>query len=129
MARQYEIALAEVIYEFAEKKKKRKGLPGWVAPAAATAGVIGGAALGHKLTPAVFNVAHKGAQALRKGAEAARSAGKMTAEQLEKRRSLITRAKGAAVKYGGRVAGGVAGGAALGVPALAMRGKKKKGRR
>jgi hypothetical protein len=129
MARQYEVALSEVMYELAERKKRGGGLPSWAAPTAMAAGVVGGAALGHKLTPAVYNVAHRGAQAVRKGADAAFSAGKITSGQRAGRYSAVIKALDAATKYGGRVAGGVAGGAALGVPVMAMRGNKKKGRR
>lgn len=44
--KQYEVVLSELVYAFAEKKKR--GLPGWVVPTGAAAGVIGGGLLLHK---------------------------------------------------------------------------------
>lgn len=132
MAKQYEIALSEIMYELAEKEKK--GLPGWVAPTATAAGVIGGAALGHKF------LAKPAAEALKKARiegvskianEPLLKEGKDAYEVLKQQRAASQRIhslySGAekASKYAVPAATGIAGGAALGVPTAMMSRKKK----
>jgi hypothetical protein len=132
MARQYEIALSEIMYELAEKKKR--GLPGWVVPTAATTGAIGGGLLAHKyLTPQVGKALEDASEkAYRVGRAATAGAGFMDrrAEIMAKfgkeqgRRVDI----GKVTPYASPAVGALAGGTLVGGGTSLIGGRKKKER-
>lgn len=146
MAKQYEVALSEIMYELAEQEKKK--MPGWIAPTATAAGVVGGTLLGRKYLPQARDAMMKGIggvegwtkEAIKATPGAAESAAASegirkgvtdTADRIK--RTWGSAEEKLAPSVWGHTGAGLMGGAALGIPAYGAQAiinrKKKEERR